>query len=207
MHSDHGWSLGEHGEWQKFSNFEHGTRVPLIMRVPWLPQSKGQRSSVLAELIDVFPTMIDALGLHFTPNAVKTVNLVPAKAATAADSADAHIRESSNSDNSVKRVDNSGNTLNRDSSLNRIDGTILLPVLCHPNDATVADDTKVRLSDTTTTMMMMMTAVALFYRSSLFLFFYCGCTCQTSLLSSLPRLPTRPSPLTLPLLRRCRPSR
>eukprot|EP00931_Biecheleriopsis_adriatica_P004102 TRINITY_DN10581_c0_g1_i2.p1 TRINITY_DN10581_c0_g1~~TRINITY_DN10581_c0_g1_i2.p1 ORF type:complete len:751 (+),score=121.10 TRINITY_DN10581_c0_g1_i2:151-2253(+) len=63
LHSDHGWSLGEHGEWQKFSNFEHGTRVPLIMRVPWLPQSQGKRTSVLAELIDIFPTMAAAMGI------------------------------------------------------------------------------------------------------------------------------------------------
>jgi hypothetical protein len=63
FHADHGWSLGEHGEWQKFSNFEHGTRVPLIMRVPWLPQSAGTRSSVLAELIDVLPTMAELAGL------------------------------------------------------------------------------------------------------------------------------------------------
>lgn len=63
LHSDHGWSLGEHGEWQKFSNFEHGTRVPLIMRVPWLPQSQGTRTDVLAELVDVFPTMMEAIGI------------------------------------------------------------------------------------------------------------------------------------------------
>eukprot|EP00927_Polykrikos_kofoidii_P070038 TRINITY_DN6587_c0_g1_i1.p1 TRINITY_DN6587_c0_g1~~TRINITY_DN6587_c0_g1_i1.p1 ORF type:complete len:740 (-),score=57.78 TRINITY_DN6587_c0_g1_i1:99-2318(-) len=64
LHSDHGFSLGEHGEWQKFSNFEHGTRVPLIMRVPWIRAStKGVRTKVLAELIDIFPTMADALDL------------------------------------------------------------------------------------------------------------------------------------------------
>lgn len=29
---DHGWSLGEHQEWSKFSNFEVATRVPFIIR-------------------------------------------------------------------------------------------------------------------------------------------------------------------------------
>uniref|UniRef100_A0A672YHB2 Iduronate 2-sulfatase n=1 Tax=Sphaeramia orbicularis TaxID=375764 RepID=A0A672YHB2_9TELE len=32
--SDHGWSLGEHGEWAKYSNFDVATRVPLIFYVP-----------------------------------------------------------------------------------------------------------------------------------------------------------------------------
>jgi len=63
LHSDHGWSLGEHGEWQKFSNFEHGVRVPLIIRAPWLAQSAGTRSRALAELIDVLPTMAGLIGV------------------------------------------------------------------------------------------------------------------------------------------------
>ena len=29
-----GWSLGEHGEWAKYSNFDVATRVPLIFYVP-----------------------------------------------------------------------------------------------------------------------------------------------------------------------------
>lgn len=74
LHSDHGWSLGEHGEWQKFSNFEHGTRVPLIMRVPWLPQSQGKRTDVLAELIDVFPTMMEALNVPMLGPEVATLD-------------------------------------------------------------------------------------------------------------------------------------
>ena len=44
-HADHGWSLGEHGEWEKFSNFEHGTRVPLIVRAPWLPWAAMTRGA------------------------------------------------------------------------------------------------------------------------------------------------------------------
>ena len=63
FHSDHGWALGEHGQWQKFNNWEVGTRVPLIIRAPWLTASAGARSSTLAELVDVFPTMCDLTGV------------------------------------------------------------------------------------------------------------------------------------------------
>lgn len=82
FHSDHGWSLGEHGEWQKFSNFEHGTRVPLIIRAPWLPSSVGKRTSVLAELIDVGPTMWGLMGLKPPANeAIDGKDLSPVVAA------------------------------------------------------------------------------------------------------------------------------
>ena len=53
MHSDHGWNLGEHGQWQKFTNWETGVRVPLLIRAPWIPNSAGKTSDTLAELVDV----------------------------------------------------------------------------------------------------------------------------------------------------------
>lgn len=64
FHSDHGWALGEHGQWQKFNNWEVGARVPLMVRAPWLKSSAGARSSTLAELVDVFPTMCDLAGIQ-----------------------------------------------------------------------------------------------------------------------------------------------
>jgi hypothetical protein len=53
LHSDHGWSLGESGQWQKFTNYENGARVPLIVRAPWIQTSIGRKTRVLAELVDV----------------------------------------------------------------------------------------------------------------------------------------------------------
>ena len=32
--SDHGWSLGEHGEWAKYSNYDVATKVPFVISVP-----------------------------------------------------------------------------------------------------------------------------------------------------------------------------
>ncbi|KAM8733766.1 iduronate 2-sulfatase [Acanthopagrus schlegelii] len=79
--SDHGWSLGEHGEWAKYSNFDVATRVPLIFYVPgithyqqnWLGMSTFPYIDALTqselsfkndkvirnvvELVDVFPTV------------------------------------------------------------------------------------------------------------------------------------------------------
>ncbi|XP_054755099.2 iduronate 2-sulfatase-like isoform X1 [Lytechinus pictus] len=37
---DHGWQLGEHGEWCKFSNFELATRAPLMVYIPGLTDTR-----------------------------------------------------------------------------------------------------------------------------------------------------------------------
>eukprot|EP00929_Paragymnodinium_shiwhaense_P006604 TRINITY_DN11036_c1_g1_i1.p1 TRINITY_DN11036_c1_g1~~TRINITY_DN11036_c1_g1_i1.p1 ORF type:complete len:764 (-),score=41.93 TRINITY_DN11036_c1_g1_i1:511-2469(-) len=56
MHSDHGYSLGEQGEWQKFTNFELGTRVPLVVHDP---SKEPSVSDAVVELVDVMPTLMD----------------------------------------------------------------------------------------------------------------------------------------------------
>ena len=56
LHADHGWHLGEYAMWEKRTNWELGVRVPLIMRVPWLPAASGARTRALVELVDVYPT-------------------------------------------------------------------------------------------------------------------------------------------------------
>ncbi|XP_070819341.1 iduronate 2-sulfatase [Chaetodon trifascialis] len=85
--SDHGWSLGEHGEWAKYSTFDVATRVPLIFYVPgvtahrnWLGEFTFPFIDVLTkaevsfkndkvirnmvELVDVFPTVSYLAGLR-----------------------------------------------------------------------------------------------------------------------------------------------
>jgi iduronate 2-sulfatase len=59
---DHGYHLGEQSVWTKMTNFEHGTRVPLLVSVPNL-KTAGQRSTALVELVDLYPTLADLCGL------------------------------------------------------------------------------------------------------------------------------------------------
>ncbi|XP_029963506.1 iduronate 2-sulfatase isoform X2 [Salarias fasciatus] len=79
--SDHGWSLGEHGEWAKYSNFNVATRVPLMFYVPGVTSAassfpfidvfsqsgrrfqNGRPVENMVELVDVFPTVCSLLGL------------------------------------------------------------------------------------------------------------------------------------------------
>ena len=63
FHSDHGFSLGENGDWLKFSLTELGVQVPLIIHAPWLPHSAGKRTNALVELVDLLPTLSDLVGL------------------------------------------------------------------------------------------------------------------------------------------------
>jgi hypothetical protein len=45
------------------TNFELGVHIPLIIRVPWMVNAEGQESNVLAEMVDVFPTLAALAGL------------------------------------------------------------------------------------------------------------------------------------------------
>ena len=82
LNGDHGWQLGEHNSWHKYTNFELGTRVPLIVRAPMYPSAMGRVTSGLAELVDLFPTISELAGAPTTGNALPGerldgVSLVP----------------------------------------------------------------------------------------------------------------------------------
>lgn len=67
--SDHGYKLGEYGTWNKHSNMELDTRVPLIISKETGDKNRkiNISSSALVENIDVFPTIAQAAGLN-VPN-------------------------------------------------------------------------------------------------------------------------------------------
>jgi len=55
---DHGWSLGEHGRWDKHTNFDTDTHCPLMIKVPGLTDG-GNKTEELTGLIDIFPTLVE----------------------------------------------------------------------------------------------------------------------------------------------------
>jgi len=65
FHSDHGYALGEHGYWEKKSNFDMTIRVPLLMHVPGVTDVEGYvgKTKSIFELVDVLPTLSGLLGL------------------------------------------------------------------------------------------------------------------------------------------------
>ena len=53
---DHGYHLGENGLFTKMTNFEQGTRVPLLVSHPGM-KTAGKRTRALVELVDLYPTL------------------------------------------------------------------------------------------------------------------------------------------------------
>ena len=73
--TEHGDMLGDHGMLEKRSFYEESSRVPLLMRVPWL--SSGRRSvDGSVGHVDLVPTLLDILGEPL-PHHLEGRSLVP----------------------------------------------------------------------------------------------------------------------------------
>ncbi len=71
---DHGWHLGEKGITGKNTLWDNGTRVPLVFAGPGV--ARGGRSTQPAELLDIYPTLVELCGL--TPRTdLEGLSLVP----------------------------------------------------------------------------------------------------------------------------------
>ncbi len=71
---DHGWHLGEKGITGKNTLWDDGTRVPLVFAGPGV--KPGQRCARPAELLDIYPTLIDLCGLP-TRDDLEGISLLP----------------------------------------------------------------------------------------------------------------------------------
>ena len=65
--SDHGFHLGENGQWGKKSNTELDLRVPLLVVMPGVTKA-GSRTGAMVELVDLLPTLADLAGLPSHPD-------------------------------------------------------------------------------------------------------------------------------------------
>ncbi len=72
---DHGWHLGDHGLWNKHTNFENATHTLLMMSVPGT--KPGIRPVTLCEFTDVYPTLCELMNIP-TPKYLDGISLVPA---------------------------------------------------------------------------------------------------------------------------------
>jgi uncharacterized sulfatase len=74
--SDHGYNLGEHGQWMKQSLFEPSARTPLIMAGGGV-SARRQACGRTVEFLDIYPTVADLCGLQGKPAELDGVSLAP----------------------------------------------------------------------------------------------------------------------------------
>lgn len=73
--SDHGYLLGEKGQWMKQSLFEGAARAPLILAGPGV-SARNQASSRIVEYLDLYPTIAELAGLT-PPGGLQGHSLAP----------------------------------------------------------------------------------------------------------------------------------
>jgi uncharacterized sulfatase len=72
--ADHGWCLGEHGQWEKQNLFEPATHVPFIIAGAG---KQGQVCERTTEHLDIFPTFVELCGLKAAPAILHGSSVVP----------------------------------------------------------------------------------------------------------------------------------
>jgi len=60
------------------ANSEIATRVPLIIRAPWMADSINKTTNIIAELVDVYSTLADLAGAKIPTDKLDGTSLVPA---------------------------------------------------------------------------------------------------------------------------------
>jgi len=73
--SDHGYHFGEHGTWNKLTNFEEATRSTLIVSAPGQSQP-GTATDGLVEHVDMYPTLCELCGLP-VPEGLEGTSFAP----------------------------------------------------------------------------------------------------------------------------------
>lgn len=73
--SDHGFQLGEHGEWHKNTLYEESAQVPLMIHLPGM--TEGLSRGEVVELIDLYPTLQELCGLPAVEHTLNGQSLMP----------------------------------------------------------------------------------------------------------------------------------
>jgi len=73
--SDHGYQLGEQGQWMKQTLFERSARAPLIIAGPGV-QAAGRATSRIVEFLDLYPTLAGLAGVR-PPDGLHGRSLAP----------------------------------------------------------------------------------------------------------------------------------
>ena len=71
--SDHGYHLGEKGQWGKHTLWERTSNVPFVWAGPGI--AKGKRTDVTVSLIDIYPTLVEQCSLPAPRQKLEGVSL------------------------------------------------------------------------------------------------------------------------------------
>ena len=74
--ADHGFMVGEHGQWEKMKLFEHSARVPFIMAGAGVTGG-GRACSRTSEHLNIYPTLAELCQLEGAPANLQGRSLVP----------------------------------------------------------------------------------------------------------------------------------